>query len=85
MKSVKKLRAKTLSFFTFNLYLLVYERYNLDGFLMKLLFTKTGVLSCTCDNHLKNIYEKVFGRFCRMHVSMKIQISYSNHPTNELL
>ncbi|AKR09555.1 hypothetical protein RW25_26610 [Bacillus sp. L_1B0_8] len=34
---------------------------------------------------MKIIYEKVIGRFCRIYVSMIIQISYSNHSTDELL
>lgn len=52
---------------------------------MELFFIKTEASSCTCDNHKKNIYEKVFGKKCRMHATMKTLISYSNHPINELL
>ncbi|ASZ66338.1 hypothetical protein CJ306_13825 [Bacillus cereus] len=34
---------------------------------------------------MKIIYEKDIGKFCLIYVSMIIQISYSNHSTDELL
>jgi len=52
---------------------------------MELLFNKIGRSSCTWDIELKIIYEKGIGIFCRIYVSMIIQISYSNHSTNQLL
>lgn len=52
---------------------------------MELLFNKIGKSSCTWDIELKIIYEKGIGIFCRIYVSMIIQISYSNHSTNQLL
>lgn len=65
----KKLRAKTLSFFTFCAFSL-----------------KTDVSSCTSKNHFINyIFEKGFGKFCRMYSSVKTLNFHSNYSVNELL